>query len=136
MLLEKLHRGIGIAGLEKDRNFAALPGFGNQIFGEVGAGEGRKAEVPPKLLRRAEHTGGQIIEEVAGLPAQYPIHRAVFQQLQRFFNQSFLHRRSSNLRLGPSPVTVATKSFMVAANLAPSAALTHSTLVRSRSMPR
>ena len=36
----------------------------------------------------------------------------------------------------PRAATVATKSFMVAANFAPSAAETHSTRVRSRSMPR
>ena len=48
----------------------------------------------------------------------------------------FLHLKSSNLLFSPRDATFSAKSFIVAANFAPSAADTHSTRVRSFSIPR
>ena len=136
VFLQKLAKRIGIAGLDKRGDFSAFPGLGNEILGKIRAGKRSKPEILFNFLPASENCRSQIIEELALLPAENPVNAAVFQQLNRFLNQSFLHRRSSSLRFGPSFATVATKSFMVAANFAPSAAETHSTRVRSRSIPK
>ena len=135
VLLEKLHKGIGVAGLEKDRDFSALAGFRNQIFGQICTGKHAVDEVLFCLGGVGKDRRRQVIEEFAGLPAEDAIHFAGGQQRKRPFFYS-LHRRSSSFRFSPSAATVCTNSFIVAANFAPSAAETHSTRVRSRSMPR
>ena len=83
-----------------------------------------------------EKRRSDIVAELAGCPTDNAFNGAVFKQLYRFILQDFLHLKSSNLLFSPRAVTVATNSFMVAANLAPSAADTHSTLVLPLSIPR
>ena len=136
VLLEQLLERIRVARLQERRDLAALAGLGDQVFREVRAGKDAEHEVLLNLLRGAEHGGGEIVEEFAGLPAEHAVDRTVLQELYGFFLQSLLHLRSSSLRFGPSLVTVCTNSFIVAANFPPSAAETHSTRVRSFSMPR
>ena len=72
----------------------------------------------------------------AALPADNTFNSTVGKELFGSVYHCFLHLRSSSLRLGPSFLTASVNSFIVAANFAPSAADTHSTLVRSLSIPR
>ena len=69
MLFEKLHTGIGIAGLQEHRDLSALAGLGNQVLTEIGT---RKYIINEILLhfRFAFKDGrGQIVKELARLPA-------------------------------------------------------------------
>ena len=141
VLGQQLVEAVGIAGLEEHQHlFLGLGGFLQQILGEVGAAEIVPHEAVVHLVHGGEHAGGHVVAELAFFPAQHPIDGAVFKQFGGFCNKSFpryfLHLRSSSLLFSPRAATVLAKSFMVAANFAPSAALTHSTRVRSRSMPR
>ena len=141
MLGQQLVEAVGIAGLEEDQHlFFGLSGLLQQILGEVGTAEIVPHEAVVHLVHGGEHAGGHVVAELALFPAQHPINDAFFKQFGGFCNKSFpryfLHLRSSSLLFSPRAATVLAKSFMVAANFAPSAALTHSTRVRSRSMPR
>ena len=68
----------------------------------------------------------------------------VMQDLRAHFRPEFLNRLDETIlfkpltkdMFSPSEATFSAKSFIVAANFAPSAALTHSTRVRSLSMPK
>ena len=135
MLLQKLHEGIAIARLQEHADLAALAGFGDQIFRKVRAGKDAVHKITFDLFDAREAAGREIVEELARAPAEDAVNGAVLEKLDGLFFYS-LHLKSSNLRFSPSFVMVATKSFIVAANFAPSAAETHSTLVRSRSIPR
>ena len=135
MLLEQLHEGVAVARLQEHADLAALAGFGDQIFRKVRTGEDAVHKITFDLFHAREAAGREIVEELARAPAEDAVNGAVLEKLDGLFFYS-LHLKSSNLRFSPSFVMVATKSFIVAANFAPSAAETHSTLVRSRSMPR
>ena len=114
---------------------SALTGFRDEIFGQIRAGEDAPDEIFLDIFHAREYGWRQIIEEFARAPADDAVNNLILQQLDRFFLYS-LHLRSSSLRFSPSFVMVSANSFMVLANFAPSAAETHSTRVRSRSMPR
>ena len=136
VFLQKLLEGVRIAGLQKYRCLSSLPGLGNHVLGKVGPGKTAPDKGLFHFFGRFKHRRGQVIEELTGLPAHYRLNGAVLEQFDGFFFYALRHLKSSNLRFGPNVVMVCTKSFIVAANLAPSAADTHSTRVRSRSMPR
>ena len=138
VLRQELIEAIGVAGLQEDQNLPLAERLLHEIFGKIRAAEIVPDERLLQLLRAAEHGGRHVVAEFTGLPAEHAVDRSVGKQSRRPFHElvHFLHRRSSNLLFSPSAATVLTKSFIVAANFAPSAALTHSTRVRSRSMPR
>ena len=86
-----------------------------------------------------------IVDKFTLRPTDNATNRAVFEQLLRPSYQCFfkfghyyspLTRRSLRRLFSPSAVTCATKSFITWENFAPSAAETHSTRVRSLSIPR
>ena len=85
VLLEKLLEGVRVAGLQKRRDLAALSGFGDQIFREIRAREDAEHEVLFDLLRRMEDGGREIVEKLAGLPADHAVDRLVLQKLNGFF---------------------------------------------------
>ena len=93
-----------------------------------------------QVVNADENSGSYVIVELTLFPTEYRGNGAVFKKLGSLVNKLLcsylLHRRSSNLLFSPSLVTFSTKSFMVAANFAPSAAETHSNLVLSFSIPR
>ena len=141
MLGQQLVEAVGVARLEKNEHPAVPPaGFPDEVLGKVGAAE----IVPDKIARQRAGVGKEgrrdIIVKLAALPAEHAVNGAGRQQLAGSGNEGvsayFLHRRSSNLLFSPRAATVSANSFMVAANLAPSAAETHSTRVRSFSIPR
>ena len=136
VLLDQLIEAVSIAGLEEDEDLALLAGFLDEIFGKVVAAEIGVDELLVHLLGGGEYRRGDVIDEFAGLPAENTLDGAALQKFLGLGQHHFLHLRSSNLLFSPSSVTVLTNSFMVAANFAPSAADTHSTRVRSFSMPR
>ena len=141
MLGEELIEAVGIAGLQKHQHLAILFGsLFDEILGEVRTAEIVKHKILLQLLGTAEHGRRYIIGKLPRLPAEHAGDGSVSEQRSSLGNESFalyfLHRRSSNLLFSPRAATCLAKSFMVAANFAPSAALTHSTRVRSFSMPR
>jgi hypothetical protein len=141
MLRQKLIEAIGVAGLQEYQDLSlGLTSLGYQIFRKVDAAEIVIDEVTAKGLLVFEQGGGYVIIEFTLLPAEHGGNRSVLQALYGYVKELsliyFLHLKSSNLLFSPSLVTFSTKSFMVAANFAPSAAETHSTRVRSRSIPR
>ena len=137
VLLDELIKAVRVAGLEEHQHPALLAGFLDQIFGKVAAAEVVVHEFRVQLLRRFKRGRGHVVDKFARLPAENALDRlrSARSALARAMHH-FLHLRSSSLLFSPSAVTAATNSFMVAANFAPSAAETHSTRVRSFSMPR
>ena len=135
VLLLKLDKRKAVAGLQKYGNFSFLFALCNQVLGKIGTGKNIINKVLLHFLRGYKNAGSQIVEEFAGSPAQYPLNHSRAKKLQRLFLYS-LHLKSSSFLFSPMAVMVFTKSFMVAANFTPSAAETHSTRVRSRSMPK
>ena len=141
MLGEQLVEAVGIAGLQKHQHLAVLfGGLFDEILGEVRTAEIVEHKIILQFCSAVKHSGRHIIGKLPCFPAEHAGNGSVSEQCGSLGNESFalyfLHRRSSNLLFSPRAATCLAKSFMVAANFAPSAALTHSTRVRSFSMPR
>ena len=134
VLRAKLVVGIGIAGLQESQHGALLLRFGDQHFAQVCAAEAVVAQRVDAC--GVQHSRNAIPAVFALLPCKNAIRPAAFQILARFFNHQALHLKSPSFLFSPSSVIVLAKSFIVAANFAPSAAETHSTRVRRLSMPR
>ena len=136
MLLDKLIEAVCVTGLHESKDLAFLAAFLNKILRYVCSSKVVINEVLVNFLRSFKNRRSNIIRKFALFPADNTVNGTVCEELLCSFNHYFLHLRSSNLRLGPSFLTASVNSFIVAANFAPSAAETHSTLVLSRSIPR
>ena len=123
-----------VAGLQEGQNRALLGGLSHQIFAHVRPTEAVVLEVfdVPPVKERGRAIPGML----ALLPAEDAADLTAGEELLRPVNHHSLHLRSPSFLFSPSSVMVLAKSFMVAENFAPSAADTHSTRVRRRSMPR
>ncbi len=136
MLFYELVEAVGVAGLEESEYPAFLLSFLDEVFRNVCRCEIVEHEITVKLLRICEYSRSYIICKFSLFPADNTVNRAVGEELLCLGYHCFLHRKSSNLRLGPRAFTSAVNCSIVAANLAPSAAETHSRRVRFLSMPR
>ena len=141
MLCEELIEAIRITGLEEYKNLGAcFCGVLYKIFGKVSAAKIVPYKFVLYVIGRGENCRCHIVIKFSSLPAEYEIYRTVRKQSSSSLYKSlafyFLPRRSSNLLFSPRATTFSAKSFIVAANFAPSAADTHSTRVRSLSIPR
>ena len=136
VLLGELVETVSIAGLEECEYLSLLFALLNEILGDICGGEVIENEFLFELFCGLKNSRGDVISEFSPLPADNTADCTVSEELLCLVYHCFLHLRSSNLRLGPSFLTASVNSFIVAANFAPSAADTHSTRVRSRSMPR
>ena len=133
---QQLVKAVGITGFQENQCLAVQLRQLDQILGQVAATEIVIYKIFFQIFRRIEHSRCGIIDKLTVFPAQHTNNCTVCQQLGGSFHHFALHLRSSSLLFSPSAVTVSTNSFIVAANFAPSAADTHSTRVRSFSMPR
>ena len=139
VLLEEHIYAVCIAGLGKNKRYAILFAGVYQVFAEVRAAEFIIYEVCVEFLGGLKDGRGAFPVELAAHPAQNALSLALGEKLRDPVLYQFrfsLHLRSLNFLFSPSSVIVFTKSFITAANLTPSAAETHSTRVRSFSMPR
>ncbi len=135
VLAQQLIEAVRVAGLKKDSGLSLTVTELYGIFRHISTAEAVINKLG-KLILGGKYGGSDIVAELAALPCEYARDSTVAQEGGSLFSDYFLHLRSSNLLFSPSAVTVLTKSFMVSANFAPSAADTHSTLVLSRSIPR
>lgn len=135
VLAQQLIEAVRVAGLKKDSGLSLTVAELYGIFRHISTAEAIINKLG-KLILGGKYGGSDIVAELAALPCEYARDSTVAQEGGSLFSDYFLHLRSSNLLFSPSAVTVLTKSFIVSANFAPSAADTHSTLVLSRSIPR
>ena len=135
VLLDELVEAEGVAGFQEDQCLSFHLRSTDHILGQVGSAESVIYKIFFELLSTGENVRFRIIDKVAFLPAEHTRHSSVSEEFFCTVYQ-FLHLISSNLTFLPRERIFSANSFIVAANLAPSDAETHSTLVLPFSTPR